>query len=88
MCYAIHMTEFGKAIERIRKFFAARPTLSRTAFAGRAELHRNTLYNLQDHSWNPTRASIEKCLGVIDKIEQEEAAGKRVLSKSPTKAAA
>ena len=82
------MTEFGKAIERIREFFAARSHLSRTAFAARARLHRNTLYNLQDQDWNPTRASIERCLRVIDEIELEEAAGKRVRSKSSAKEAA
>ena len=71
------MTEFGKAIERIRKFFAARPSLSRTAFAARADLHRNTLYNLQDQSWNPTRGSIEKCLRIVDEIEAEEAKAQR-----------
>lgn len=82
------MTEFGKAIERIRKFFATRPNLSRSGFARRADVHRNTLYNLQDQSWNPTRVSIEKCLSVIDEIELEEAAGKHGPSKSPTKKAA
>lgn len=82
------MTEFGKAIERIRKFFAGRPGLNRAAFARRADVHRNTLYNLQDQSWNPTRSSIEKCLRVIDEIEREEAAGKRAPSKSHTKEAA
>ena len=84
----ICMTEFGKAIERIRQFFADRPHLSRKDFAKRADLHRNTLYNLQDQDWNPTRASIESCLSVIEKIEREEAAGKRAASKSPARAAA
>ena len=82
------MTEFGKAIERIREFFGARSDLSRKAFALRAGLHRNTLYNLQDQRWNPTRASLEKCLRVIDEVEKEEAAGKRAPSKSPVKKAA
>ncbi len=67
------MTEIAKAVERIRKFFKSHPDVTLGGFASLADLHRNTLYGLDEKSWNPTRVTLEKCLRTIEKMETEEA---------------
>ena len=71
------MTEVGDIIERIRRFFRDRPDISRSQFARRAGLHRNTLYNMQDKGWKPEAETLEKYLRAIKEIEAEEAKAQR-----------
>lgn len=82
------MTEIAKAVDRIRKFFRQNPSVTLGGFAKDAELHRNTLYGLNDKSWNPTRETLEKCLRAIDDFETKEAERKARPKSSLVRAAA
>lgn len=76
-------------VERIRKFFKARPDLKVGTFATKAKLHRNSLYGMHDDGWNPTRETLDKCVATMDAIEAEEAkARKQRPRRSPMRAAA
>ena len=64
-------------IGRIRRFFRDHPGLNRTKFAERADLHRNSFYNLENEDWNPRAETIDKLLVAIDSYESEEARAQR-----------
>jgi len=81
------MSEVKAALDKIRNFFSLRPELPKAAFARRAGLHRNSLYNVHSDNWNPTADTLEKCLFTIDVIEMEERGGRK-RRKNPRKAAA
>lgn len=77
VCYANHMTEMTKTIERVRRFFRDRPALNRTKFAEKANLHRNSFYGMDDKGWNPRVETIEKLLKAIEAHEGGEAKAQR-----------
>ena len=68
-----HLTEVGQAIARIRKFFRQRAHVTLGGFARRANLHRNTLYGLEQDTWNPQADTLQRCLQLIKEIEAKEA---------------
>ncbi len=73
------MSEVTQAIQasirRVRRFFRDHPDWSKSRFALRAGIHRNSLINIDSKDWAPLPETLDKCEKAIREIEAEERKG-------------